>query len=339
MKKIIPVIASLLIMLTSCAERYTSHSFFAMDTFITVDALDANADILKGLEDLVYEDERMYSRTFSQSSLYEFNKSGDSSHLSDATAELLEFSSAMHTNTDGAFSPYMGALTDLWNIKSETPQVPEDSGIKETLIHCNPENLIISDIGISKTDPLMILDLGGIAKGKSAQNCIEFLKSEGVENAVISFGGSIACIGHSAKSDIGWSIGIKNPFNTSQVIGTVTTTDSYIAVSGAYERCFEKDGKRYHHILDPQTGYPAETDIESTVVISKDGAVSDGLSTALFVMGKDKALEFYKKGIYDFEAVLILKDGSITVTDGLKDSFSFDVTADYKDGNNLVYIK
>lgn len=326
-------------MLTSCSDSYKSHSFFAMDTFITVDALEADEEILKELEALVYKDEKDFSRTFSGSSLYEFNKSGESSKLTHEASELLKFSIKLHENTDGAFSPFMGGLSELWNIKSEDPQVPSEECVRSALEHCDPASLTVTENGILKSDSKLIIDFGGIAKGRSAQNCIEYLKEKGVMNAVISFGGSIACIGHSPNSANTWSIGIKNPFNTSQIIGSLKVTDCYIAVSGAYERCFEKDGKRYHHILDPSTGYPAENDIESTVVVSDDGAVSDGLSTALFVMGKDKALEFYKKEIYDFEAVLILKDGSVTVTEGLRDSFTFDNTADYKNGIDLVYNK
>ncbi len=337
MKKVALLLISLAFLLISCGNNYKNHSFFAMDTFISVDANTDDENILRELENLVYDDEKKFSRTFSGSGIYEFNKSCDGSLLSADTSELIGKAHGMYQNTDGAFSPYLGAITDLWDIKNVNPKVPSDEEINAALDNCDARDMVFSDTGLSKQNPDLKLDLGGIAKGESAKNCIEYLKSKGVKNAVISFGGSVACIGHSERSDTDWNIGIKNPFETSQIIGSINVTDCYIAVSGAYERSFTENGKRYHHIFDSKTGYPAESDIESTAVISKDGAISDGLSTALFVMGKDKALEFYRKGIYEFEAVLIMKDGTVIVTDGLSDKFSFNQDADYKGGEKLVY--
>ncbi len=337
MKKVILLLICLTFLLVSCGNEYQSHSFFAMDTFISVDALGTDEDTLRKLENLVYNDEKKFSRTFAGSGIYEFNLSGDGTVLSEDTAELTIKAFEMYQNTDGAFSPFLGALTDLWNIKNVNPKVPSEDEIRKALSNCNASDITFSDDVPNKSNAELKLDLGGIAKGESAENCIEFLKEQGVENAVISFGGSVACMGHSKKSDTDWSIGIKNPFDTSQIIGSINVTDCYIAVSGAYERSFMQSGKRYHHIFDSKTGYPAESDIESTAVISKDGAVSDGLSTALFVMGKDKALDFYRSGIYEFEAIFILKDGVVTVTDGLSDKFSFNENADYTGGKKLVY--
>lgn len=336
MKKfILPFV--LLFVLTSCTNGYTSHSFFAMDTFISVEADNADKVLLKELENLVYADEKKFSRTFAGCEIYEFNKNGDGTKLTDGTVHLIMKASDMYYKTDGAFSPFSGALTDLWNIKSTNPKVPQNEEILSALKNCTPSDFILSDELMSKSNPYLLLDLGGIAKGECAQNCIRFLKENGSKNAILSFGGSIACTGHSEKNKEGWIIGIKNPFDTADIIGSITVTDCFVSVSGAYERSFTENGKRYHHILDLKTGYPAESDIESTAVISKDGAVSDGLSTALFVMGKDKAISLYKSGVYDFEAILILKDGSITVTDGLQDKFIFNKDAKYKNGKDLIY--
>ncbi|MBR3994446.1 MAG: FAD:protein FMN transferase [Clostridia bacterium] len=339
MKKIYLLLIPLMFIFVSCSKEYTTHTFFAMDTFITVDAKGADSDTLKQLESLVYEDEKKYSRTFSGSELYIFNKTCDDNILGKDTTALILESLKLHKDTDGNFSPFLGALTELWDIKNENPEVPGKSEILSVLQNCNPSDITIINGKISKKNPLLLLDLGGIAKGKSSQNCIEFLKSRGISDAVISFGGSIACIGKSEKNNDGWKIGIKNPFDTSDITGSVTVTDCYIAVSGAYERNFEKDGTVYHHILDPKTGYPAESDIESVAVISDYGAVADGMSTALFVMGKEKALEFYKSSEYDFEAIIITKHGEVVATDGIRHCFDFKKDAKYKDGQNLVYNK
>lgn len=339
MKKTILPLLSLTLLLSSCSKEYQSHSFFAMDTFISVDALYADDEILYGLEQLVYNDEKKFSRTFSGSGIYEFNKSGDGSTLTHDTTELILKADELYANTNGAFSPYMGALADLWDIKNVEPKVPKASEITAVLNNCKASDVTFTDGIPYKTNTALMLDLGGIAKGASAENCIDYLKENGVENAVISFGGSVACIGHSKKSDTDWNVGIKNPFKTDEIVGSINVTDCYIAVSGAYERSFTQDNVRYHHIFDSKTGYPAESDIESTAVISKNGAVSDGLSTALFVMGKDKALEFYRKGIYEFEAVLIMKDGTVVVTSGLSDKFDFNEKANYTGDRKLIFRK
>jgi len=337
MKKTFLLIFTLAFLLVSCGNGFQSHSFFAMDTFISVDAQGTHADILRGMEELVYEDEKKFSRTFSGSGIYEFNDSCDGTQLSEDTRLLLKKAVRLYENTDGAFSPFLGTLTELWDIKNVNPRVPDDSDILKALENCDASGLTFENGIPQKSNKKLLVDLGGIAKGESAENCINYLRDHGVENAVISFGGSVACIGHSDKSDSHWSIGIKNPFDTAQITGSVNVTDCFIAVSGAYERSFTVDGRRYHHIFDPKTGYPAKSDIESVAVISDDGALSDGLSTALFVMGCDKALEFYNKGIYDFEAVLILKDGTVVVTDGIANDFTFNSSAYYKDGKKLKY--
>lgn len=310
-----------------------------MDTFISVDAKNADAQVMNELEMLVYSDEQRFSRTFSGSEICEFNKTNDASVLSDEAMLLLEKAFEIYNNTDGAFSPSLGALSDLWDIKSESPKVPPHEEIERVLNNCNFSDVVLADGKALKLNPELKLDLGGIAKGASAGNCIEYLKKKGISDAVISFGGSIACLGDADKKGKGWIIGIKNPFEVSQIVGSVKVTNCYIAVSGAYERFFEKDGIRYHHILDPETGYPANTDVESVAVIAEDASLADALSTALFVMGEERALEFYNRGLYEFDAVLILTDGNIVVTEGIKDVFSFNGDADYKNGKKLVYNK
>ena len=117
-------------------------------------------------------------------------------------------------------------------------------------------------------------------------------------------------------------LGIKNPFFTDEIAGYIDITDTFVSVSGDYERYFEQDGIRYHHIIDPKTGYPVKNDIRSVAVISKNGVIADALSTALFVMGKEKALEFYKKNIYDFEAIIFSTNGCVTITEKLLETMA-----------------
>ncbi len=338
MKKTLLLFAALLALLcTSCEKVYTSESFFAMDTYISIKADGADSALLEKIKNEVYADEIGFSRTFSTGEIYAVNSTPHGGKVSEETAELLSRSLEISSATGGAFSPTMGTLVDLWDIKNENPRVPDESEISNVLADCNASDIELSGNTVIKKNPDTKIDLGGIAKGYSAGKCIELLKEGGVENALISFGGSIACLGNAEGRADGWNIGIKNPYNTDEIIGSVRISDCYLSVSGAYERYFEVDSKRYHHIIDPKTGYPASSDIESSAVISTDGTLTDALSTALFVLGKEKALELYRSGALDFEAVLVLNDGSICVTDGLADIFDFNTDASYKDGNKLVY--
>lgn len=336
MKKILFLFTAILtLFFSSCT--YKSESFFAMDTYITVKAKGADTELFEKLKSEVYADENRFSKTFAISEIYKFNISEDGADVSSETAELVSIALDISEKTDDAFSPVMGSLCDLWNIKSDDPRVPEDAEISAALDECRTENIKVCDNTISKTIPGTKIDLGGIAKGYTAGKCAKLLKEAGAKNALISFGSSVACIGHSDEKKGGWNIGIKNPFDTSEIVGSVRLYDSCLAVSGAYERYFIKDGKRYHHILSPESGYPAVSDIESTAVISKDGALADALSTALFVMGKEKALSLYESHIFDFEAVIIMGDGSVYVTTGIEKDFDFNALATYKTGKNIIF--
>lgn len=339
MKKIFILITALqLIFLSACsAENYKSHSFFAMDTFISADIQCSDDSIFELVKNSVYDDEQKFSKTFASSEIYKFNHSENGVELSEETAALIEKSLEISANTKGAFSPFMGALNDLWDIKSENPRIPSDEEILNALENCKISDIFVGKSEVKKSNPYLEADLGAIAKGYSAEKCIEILKNNGIENAVLSFGGSIACIGNAKGKNDGWNVGIKNPFATNEIIGSIKISNCFLSVSGAYERFFEIDGVRYHHIFDSETGYPAESDIESAAVISADGTLADALSTALFVMGKEKAFDLYKSGIYDFEAILVLKNGTVTATDGISDKFVFNGSATYKNKQKLTY--
>lgn len=307
-----------LILLPSCSQSYKSTSFFAMNTFISMQADCDDKTVLQDIEKKIYSDEKLFSRTIENSDISRLNRKEDFTPDKE-TASVVEFAFEISERTGGAFCPYLGKISSLWNITGENPNIPDKSELEETIKDINaqkitPENFV-------NTSKNVQLDLGGIVKGYSAMKAIESLKSNGIENALISFGGSIACIGNSESRKM-WTVGIKNPFSKEEIIGTLRVSDAYISVSGAYERFFEKDGVRYHHIFSPETGYPVENDLESTVVVSGDGILSDALSTALFVMGKNKAIEFYKNNIYDFEMLLIMKDGTLYITQGISDMFS-----------------
>ncbi len=180
----------------------------------------------------------------------------------------------------------------------------------------------------------MQVDLGSVVKGYTATAVADYFREEGVTSALINLGGNVQCIGTKPNGDK-WKVAIKSPFSDSStgMIGVIDAEDVAIITSGGYERYFEDNGEVYWHILDPKTGYPARSGLASVTIIGMDGLRCDGLSTALFVMGLDKAIEFWKADD-SFEAVLVTEDGKVYVTEGVAGSFS--LTSEYRNAELLV---
>lgn len=347
MKKSICLISALLLLLTSCKEvyRYTNDTFFAMNTVVnTVVSDEIGRDVWT--EDVLSDIERRMSRTLGGSEISRLNN-GEDVTLSDDTYMVLEKALQIAKDTDYAFNPCMGTLTDLWDITSGKNVVPSDEEIRKALSFCDASLVEISDGKVTIPDGMKI-DLGGVAKGYALYKASEYLSEEAMGKAVgadfcISLGGNVAVSGSSKsrkESGLkGWKVGITNPFEKGEILGTVLAEYSYVSVSGAYERYFERDGKIYHHIFDSKTGYPVESGLASAAVISDDGLEADALSTALFVMGKKRAEEFYAACLYDFEMILVTNEGEILVSEGIADSFTAQDEAKNINTKNIGIIK
>ena len=336
------IAAVLALSMCSCSERagYAKTEFFAMNTYVSILADGANDELLRDIKENVLSLEKRYSRTYENSELSSL-RSGV--RLQSDTRELLSELLNLSENTQGAFDFTFGALSELWDITGENPHVPSRDRIEETLSHCGYQKVRIDEDGIFYCDDEeMKLDLGAAVKGYAGQRQIETLRREGIENAAVNLGGNVSVIGSSAenkkKGVSGWSIGINNPFDTSELLGTVLLSDGTISVSGSYERYFEEDGMRYHHILDSATGYPADSGLISVAVAARDGLYADALSTALFVLGVDGGLALYAEKLYDFEAIFCSEDGTVTVTPGLETDFLPNEKAKNGDGKVLDFV-
>lgn len=324
MKKIfIGTFLLLSIFLLSCQSTpdFKTYEFFAMDTYVSLSA--DNSDGFESTQQYVKELENKLSRTKEQSEIFKLSEDGQTV-LSKDTAYVLQKALEVSENTDGAFDVCLGQITDLWDITSGKNTVPDGESIEIAKNKSGHEKLVLDGLFASVNDGAKV-DLGGVAKGYCAEKCVQILKENGAQNACISLGGNVAVCGSSknniANNKSGWNVGIKNPDSQDDIIGHVNVTDKVVAVSGDYERFFERDGQKYHHIFDVKTGFPSQSDVRSVAVICRDGLVADALSTALFVMGLDKAEEFYNAKLYDFEAVFILEDASIYITKGIEDAF------------------
>ena len=336
MKKIICLMLSLLVLLTSCGEvyRYTSDTYFAMNTVMTV--ISENKEIHVGIYKDVTECENNFSRTLENSEIYKLNENTNAV-LSDTTLYMLEKALQIAKDTDYAFNPCMGSLSDLWDITSGKNVVPDSDSIKTALEKCGADKVVVEGNTVTVPEGMKI-DFGGVAKGYTAQLVIDKHKDK---NLCVNLGGNVAVNGSSQSNrdkNGGWNVGITNPFDNTKTVGTLNLSFGFVSISGAYERFFEKDGKVYHHIFDPKTGYPADSGLASVAVISQDGLLADALSTALFVMGKNRAEAFYKQGKYDFDVIMVSNDGFVYVSEGIYESFSFDNSAVDKNSNKLKLV-
>ena len=216
-----------------------------------------------------------------------------------------------------------------WGFTTQKYNVPSKSEISKLLKNVDSSKIEFDEKSSSiKLGKNMKIDLGGIAKGNTSSRVMQIFKDCGVTSGLVSLGGNVQALG--TKTDgTDWQIAIENPDKSSDYIGVVSVKDKAVITSGGYERYFENNGKTYHHILDPKTGYPAESGLKSVTIVSDNGTLADALSTSLFVMGKEKALDYWREYKNEFDTVLVEDNGNITITDGLKkvfkSNFKFDI--------------
>ncbi|MBO4915060.1 MAG: FAD:protein FMN transferase [Oscillospiraceae bacterium] len=301
-KRISALIFAMVLLLAGCAakpEESASRTVFAMDTImnLTVYASDP-APALDAAVREIYRLDAMLARGTEGSEVYRYNHGGAREGELD---ELLTLAENIRDSSGGAFDPYLGALLDLWGF---------GSGAGE---HRVPSDEELADVSA-------LLDLGGIAKGYAGQRVLEVLKKNGVSRAVVDLGGDVALLGKKPDGS-DWHVAIRDP-GEGNYLGILSTSGSkYIATSGVYERFFEENGIRYHHILDPRTGRPAESGLVSATVICESGVWADALATAVCVLGVEDSLAL-RDSLADtvkFDIIIVTEDGrAIYTCDGLE---------------------
>ena len=288
--------------LTSCAgnkiiEPVASDTFISLDTVITVSLYKISGDNTMSYEAVLSEAKKVcekYNALFDpddpSSDIYKINHAGGGNvNISEDTAYLIEKSLDLSLKTDGKIDISIYPLKLLWN----EGKVPSPDDINKALSHVDFNNIILDTDKntVCLSDPEASIDLGFIAKGYIADKIKERLISCGVKSAIIDLGGNVQTIG-SKPDNSTFNIGIKKPFSKNgEVIDTINVSDISVVTAGTYERYFEEDGKIYHHILDPSTGYPADSGIVSATIIYPESTTADALSTACIVLGYDKAVK------------------------------------------------
>jgi len=327
MKKILLLI-SLVFCLTGCkkVEYPVSDTDFLLNTVSTIDiyAYDGKEDpevIIDDCFSYIRELEKILSRTVNNSDIAMLNKvNGGTVKISDETREVLEKSILYGELTEGAFDVTIARVSSLWDFVSGEEIVPEADVIKEAVETVDYKNIKMDGNNVYLENGAEV-DLGAIAKGYIADKAAEFLRDKGVTSAIVNLGGNNIVIGKNGER--AFRIGIQKPTaTTGEFSGVANIEDMSIVTSGAYQRFFVKDGVTYHHILDPETGYPAESDIASVSIICETSADADALSTSCFILGTEKAVELMDSLDYAC-AIIIDNNGEMILTDGAEKYFEY----------------
>ncbi len=356
MKKLIAIMLSTTLLLTSCSipEPYTFEGFFSyeelMESYNNPRKLDklktpiakTNVSLMHTVSEItLYDvgDEKLLDECYSIINYYEEllssnpekaetseiyklnNANGEKVELSNDTLQCLKYGYEYSKNSENTFDITIGALSGLWNFPEATI-APSDADIQEALATVDYNNLIIEGNTAYLTNPNTKIDLGGISKGFICDKVVEYLRSQGVESAIINLGGNVYVLGYKdKKSETPFKIGIRKPEeNSTEQIGYVEVHDMSIVSSGDYEQYFtdQNTGITYSHILDKETGYPVETDLSQVTIFTEKSADGDGLSTTVYSMGSEKGME-YVESLNGVECIMVKKDGSIITSSGVND--------------------
>lgn len=257
------------------------------------------------------------TNTDRQTTPYPVSGTADTWHISEDLAALLSEGLDITRESDGAFDIAIAPLTSLWDFTAEDPKVPDDAAIQKALPLCSSDGVTIGGQDITLPSDDIQFDVGAIAKGYIADRLKDFLVKKGVKSAIINLGGNVLCIG-SKPDGTPFKVGIQKPFaDRNETEAVMDITGKSVVSSGIYERCFKQNGKLYHHILNPKTGYPYDNSLVSVTIISDQSVDGDALSTTCFALGLEDGLKFAeKKGV---QAVFITEDYKLHYTDGFRD--------------------
>lgn len=313
--------------LTGCSapaeemQQPVERSLFAMNTYMTFTVYGEDAQAaLQEAEECIQQVEGLWSVTDKDSEIYQANHSGGQPvTVSEETAEIISFALEMAQRTGGALDPTIYPVLTAWGFTTDSKQVPSQQQIAQLLEQVGYDRIQLNGSELTVPDG-MELDLGAVGKGYTADLVTEILRRHGVTSALISLGGNIQAIG-SRPDGSDWRLGIRAPWESGN-LGVLTVSDAAVVTSGGYENYFDDEqGNIYWHILDPSTGYPADSGLQSVTIVGREGKMCDALSTALFVMGAQSAEQYWREN-GGFEMLLVTDSGEILITEGIAEDFT-----------------
>lgn len=312
-----------LTLLCSCARESTT-TVYVMDTFAEITLYPGDKKTEERITETLYDLESELSATSGR--LHRLNQDGGG-EMGIHIESLLSQAETYYEKTGGAFSPYLGSLIELWGVGSKN-YVPSEEEISAALSVSKAENVSLNGEKLTLKDGAK-LNFGAIAKGYATDVLRDILKEEGTKGAVVFLGGNVYVHGTKPNGEK-FRVAIRDPEGSeNDWILALELSDKFIISSGDYERYFDERGVRYHHIFSPETGKPCESDLRAICVIADDGAMADAYSTALYVMGSQGAIDFWRDN-EGFELVLVGRDGTVTLTEGIGDNFIVNTEKDYK---------
>lgn len=305
-------------------EEPITATEFKLNTVVKITIYDSkDTKTLEGAMELCDKYEKIFSRTDPDSELYRLNagtlpKEDGYYILSDECAEVIKAGLFYSNLTHGAFDITVEPLSSLWDFTSEEKAVPLKEALEEASQHVGYEKVELDGNRLRFAEEGMALELGGIAKGYIADEIKKYLVERGVNRAIIDLGGNVLCVGEKENGKP-FHIGIQKPFaDRNETIGTIEVSDDSVVSSGIYERCFEKDGTFYHHILNPENGYPYENDLVSVTIISEKSMDADALSTSCFALGLETGLNL-ANNYPNTQAIFVTKDGKMHFTENFEE--------------------
>jgi thiamine biosynthesis lipoprotein len=320
--------AALLLPFGGCVKKDEAFKkeIFAMDTVMLLTAYGKNGEAgLTAAQNIINTMDAMLAPESDGSAVYAMNNAGgETVSVPEEIGEMLTAARTVYDQSGGALDLTVYPLVKLWGFISGQYYVPTAEEISADL-----KKLCFGDIAISRSDDGTCsvtmpagaeVSFGAVAKGCASDHAIAALKAAGVTSAILSLGGNVQTLGLKPDGS-NWNVAIQDPDDTGGYVGIVSVGETAVITSGNYQRYFEQDGVRYHHIIDPATGAPARSGLNSATIICPSGTMADSLSTAMFVLGADKALDYWRT-YGGFEMILITDDPRIICTEGLADSFT-----------------
>lgn len=301
------VLLSVFVFYDGVLNKTSEADFFSMKTYVSAKVTGyesdlCTAEIQKLVENL---DVNILSRTSGNSLVSRINKNGGG-ELDLQTAAYFSVLLDVCEKSGGAFDFTLGGVSDLWNFGS-APSIPDEKALAEALSHSGYEKISLSEGRLSMQDKAAVLDFGASGKGIVLDSVKAYLVTRDIRNAVVSVGGSTLLFG-----DKDFTVGIRNPEgNAGSYIAKLHMGEGCVSSSGSYEQFFEENGKRYHHILNPETGYPVDNGLVGVTIVSESGLLSDALSTACFVLGIEKGSALAAE--YGCTAIFITEDKKIYI--------------------------
>ncbi len=298
-------------------EGLQKQTSFMMDTYVTIYAGGPEETAIRAIDlalDRMQELDGKLNPRNSRSPLYAFNHQGVP--ISDPEVyEVVRAALRFSRESNGAFDITIFPLSELWGFTGESPRRPHEEEIKACLRSVGYQHLLLTAGELQKDQETVRIDLGGIAKGYAVAEAVKVLRAEGITSALVDAGGDVYALGR--RDGRLWKVGVQAP-RGEDLLGYLEVEDLAVMGSGDYERFFTEEGQRYHHILDPQTGFPAQG-LAGITVISRDPMLADGWATALFVMGPEKGLQMANK-IDEVEAIMVTTSGELLYSSGLENA-------------------